>query len=325
MILYTLRRILMIIPIALVVTVLIFTLMNIVPGDPARSLAGGEAVTEEQLNVIRERYGLNEPFLNRLGQYLYNVVFKGDFGYSYANGSSVGSELVARASTTFIIAVCGLTISILLGVPIGIRAAVRANTIEDRISMFLTNIGNSMPLFWLALLLILEFSLKRKWFPSFGSSTWKHYVLPSVCVALTGIAGIARQTRSSMLEVIRSDYVTTAWSKGLPERKVVYGHALPNALIPIITVCGNQFGRLIGGVVVVERVFSVRGLSVYMLDGINLRDYPVVQGSLIVITLMFCVIMLIADLIYTFVDPRIKAQYMRKIKKGGSKNAKATA
>ena len=323
MVLYTIRRILLIIPIALTVTILIFTLMNIVPGDPALVAAGGEALTEEQLFVIREKMGLNEPFLKRLGLYLYNVVFHGDFGVSYTNGTQVGPELLARMGTTFIIAITGLALTVLIGVPVGIRAAVRANTVEDRISMFVTNIGNSMPLFWLALLLILFFSLRLKWFPSYGSDSWKHFVLPSICVALQGMAVIARQTRSSMLEVIRSDYVTTAWSKGLPERKVVYGHALPNALIPIITVCGNHFGRLIGGVVVVERVFSIRGLSVYMLDGINWRDYPVVQGSLIVITLMFCFIMLITDLVYTYIDPRIKAQYSTK--KSGEKNAKAAA
>jgi len=313
----------MIIPVALAVTVLIFTLLNVVPGDPAVVAAGGEALTEEQLNVIRERMGLNEPFFKRLGLYLYNVVFRGDFGISYTNGTPVGAELLARMGTTVIIASCGLVMTVLIGLPVGIRAAVKANTWEDRISMFFTNIGNSMPLFWLALLLILLFTLRLQWFPSYGSETFRHFVLPSVCVALQGMAGIARQTRSSMLEVIRADYITTAWSKGLSENRVVYGHALPNALIPIITVIGSHFGRLIGGVVVVERVFSIRGLSVYLLDGINWRDYPVVQGSLIVITLMFCVVMLITDLIYTYIDPRIKAQYSTK--KRGGKNAKAAA
>ena len=172
-------------------------------------------------------------------------------------------------------------------------------------------------------MLALLFSLKLKWLPSNGSDTWKHFILPCVCVAIEGIAGIARQTRSSMLEVIRSDYVTTAKSKGLSERTVTYGHALPNALIPIITVCGNQFGRLIGGVVVVETVFSIRGLSVYLLNGIFARDYPVVQGCLVVIAFLFSMVMLISDLIYTYIDPRIKARYVTKKKKtGGEMNEK---
>jgi len=297
--------------------------MNFVPGDPATLTGSGEVVTEEQLNIIREKLGLNKPFLERLGLYLYNIAFRGDFGNSYTDGTPVGPELVARLWTTFSIAVGGLGLMILFGVPLGIRSAVKANTAEDRVSMFLTLIGNSMPSFWLALLLVLLFSLRLGWLPSYGISSAKHYILPIICAALEGIASIARQTRSSMLEVIRSDYVTTAWSKGLPERKVVYGHALPNALIPVITVCGNQFGRLIGGVIVVERVFSIRGLSSYLLGGVMQRDYPVVQGSLFVIAFMFCLIMLIADLIYTYVDPRIKAQYATR--KESEKVEKAAA
>lgn len=322
MLMYIVKRILIIIPVILAVTVIIFTLMNFVPGDPATISAGGERITEEQLDAIRETMGLDKPFFERLGTYMFNVFFRLDFGNSYTNGAPVGPELLARFWTTFRLAISGLFLIIILGIPIGVRAAVRANTVEDRLSMFLTLIGNSMPVFWLALLLVLLFSLRLGWLPSFGNSSIKHFILPAACIALEGTAGIARQTRSSMLEVIRSDYVTTAWSKGLPERKVVYGHALPNALIPIITVCGNSFGRLLGGVVVVETVFSIRGLSVYLLTGINTRDYTVVQGCLIVIAFLFSIVMLIADLFYTFVDPRIKARYV-KIKKSGDKIAKA--
>jgi len=319
MAIYVIKRVLTMIPVILAVTIIIFTLMYFVPGDPATISAGGERITEEQLNAIRESMGLNKPFIERLGTYLYNVFFRLDFGISYTNGSPVGPELLARFWTTFRIAISGMVLMIVLGIPIGIRAAVRANTLEDRFSMFLTLIGNSMPLFWLALLLVLLFSLILGWLPSYGSTTFKHFILPCVCVALEGTAGIARQTRSSMLEVIRSDYITTAWSKGLSEARVVYGHALPNALIPIITVIGNQFGRLIGGVVVVETVFSIRGLSVFLLNGINTRDYTVVQGCLVVIAFLFSVVMLIADLFHTFIDPRIKARYVT-IKKSGDKN-----
>ena len=320
MIKYIIKRVLMMIPIILAVTIIIFTLMNFVPGDPATISAGGEKISEEQLDAIRESMGLDRPFFERLGMYIYNVFFHLDFGISYTNGSAVGPEILARFFTTFRIAIGGMVLMIIIGVPIGIRSAVRANTAEDRFSMFVTLLGNSMPLFWLALLLVLLFSLTLKWLPSYGSNSFKHFILPIVCVALEGMAGIARQTRSSMLEVIRSDYITTAWSKGLPERSITYGHALPNALIPIITVIGSQFGRLIGGVVVVETIFSIRGLSVYLLNGINTRDYPVVQGCLIVIAFLFSMVMLISDLFYTFVDPRIKARYV-KIKKGGAKNA----
>jgi len=314
----------MMIPIILAVTIIIFTLMNFVPGDPASIAASGESVTEEQLDAIRESMGLNKPFFERLGLYIKNVFLHFDFGNSYTSGTPVGPELLTRFWTTFRIAITGMILMVIIGIPIGIRSAVRANTAEDRISMFLTLIGNSMPLFWLALLLVLLFSLTLKWLPSYGSSSWKHFILPCVCVAFEGMAGIARQSRSSMLEVIRSDYITTARSKGLSEGKVTYGHALPNALIPIITVIGSQFGRLIGGVVVVETVFSIRGLSVYLLNGINTRDYNVVQGCLILIAFLFSVVMLVSDLIYTFVDPRIKARYV-KIKKSGDGNAETAA
>lgn len=323
MIKYIIKRLLLMIPILLAVTFIIFTLMYFVPGDPATIQASGERLTAEQLDAIRESMGLNEPYLKRLLTYIKDVFLHLDFGVSYTDGTEVGPELLVRFWTTFRIAVIGMLLMIIIGVPLGIRSAIRANTLEDRLSMFITLIGNSMPMFWLALMLALLFSLKLKWLPSNGSGTWKHFILPCVCVAIEGIAGIARQTRSSMLEVIRSDYITTAKSKGLSERVVTYGHALPNALIPIITVCGNQFGRLIGGVVVVESVFTIRGLSVYLLNGIFARDYPVVQGCLVVIAFLFSMVMLVSDLIYTYIDPRIKARYVTKKKKtGGEMNEK---
>lgn len=316
MVKYVVKRLLMMIPVLLAALLIIFTLMYFVPGDPATIAAGGEQISEEQLNVIRESMGLNDPFLVRLWDYLKGIVLHLDFGTSFTTGSPVGPELLSRCVTTAKIAFISMAIMVVVGIPLGVRSAVRANTWEDRVSMALTLLGNSMPRFWLALLLVLLFSLKLKWLPSYGADTWKHYILPCICVALEGIAGIARQTRSSMLEVIRSDYVTTARSKGLSERVVIYGHALPNALISIITVIGSQFGRLMGGVVVIETVFSIRGLSVYLLNGINSRDYPVVQGAIILIAFLFSMVMLVTDLIYTFVDPRIKARYTNTKKRG---------
>ena len=278
MIRYVIKRLLMMIPVVLAVLIIVFTLMYFVPGDPATIAAGGERLTEEQLDVIRDSMGLNDPYIVRLWDYIKNIVLHLDFGNSYTSGSPVGPELFTRFKTTFKIAVIGMVLMVVVGIPVGIRSAVKANTLEDRLSMAITLVGNSMPMFWLALLLVLLFSLKLDWLPSYGSSTWKHYILPCICVALEGMAGIARQTRSSMLEVIRSDYITTAKSKGLTSRAVIYGHALPNALIPIITVIGSQFGKLMGGVIVIETVFSIRGVSVYLLNGINTRDYNVVQA-----------------------------------------------
>lgn len=317
---FIIKRLLMMIPVILAVLVIIFTLMSFVPGDPATIAAEGQAISEEQMDAIRESMGLNDPFLVRLWHYIEGIVFHLDFGNSFITGAPVGPELLSRCLTTFKIALISMLLMIIVGIPVGVQSAVRANTAWDRISMTITLIGNSMPLFWLALLLVLLFSLKLKWLPSYGSDTWLHYILPCFCVGFEGIAGIARQTRSSMLEVIRSDYVTTARSKGLSERIIIYGHALPNALMPIITVIGNQFGKLMGGVVVVETVFSIRGLSVYLVNGINTRDYNVVQGCLVLIAFMFSMVMLLADLIYAFVDPRVKARYV-KPKKRGAGNA----
>jgi len=312
MIKYVIKRILMMIPLLLVVTIVIFTIMYFVPGDPATVAAGASSVTQEQLDQIREQMGLNRPYQVRLWEYVKGVFFHLDFGNSYTFGTPVAPELFSRFWNTFYVALFSLILMILVGVPVGVRAAVHANKVEDRLSMFFSLLFGAMPTFWVALMLVLYFSLDLKWFPSFGVSSFSHFVLPTVAVALSGIAGIARQTRSSMLEVIRSDYVTTARSKGLPESSVIYGHALENALIPIITVSGNQFGRMLAGVVLIETIFSIPGLGVYMINGIQGRDYTVVQGSLIVIAFLLCVIMLITDVVYAYVDPRIRARYMKK-------------
>lgn len=315
MIRYILKRLLMMIPILLAMTICIFTLMYFVPGDPAIIAAGGENVSVEQLDQIRENMGLNDPYIVQLGRYMYNVYIKFDFGNSYTYGTPVGPEIFARFWHTFAIAFVSLIVMIVVGVPVGVTSATHANKLLDRVAMFFTLLCNSMPTFWLALLLLLFFSARMGWLPSYGIGTVGHYILPCMATALGAIAGIARQTRSSMLEVIRSDYITTARSKGLSNRRVIYGHALPNALIPIITVCGNQFGRMLGGLVLVETIFAIPGISVYMMDGIKNRDYTVVQGCLIVMAFLFSMLMLIADLVFAFVDPRIRAQYVRPKKK----------
>jgi len=313
MIKFVILRILMMIPLLLAVTVIIFTIMYLVPGDPATVASGMAILSDEQLDVIRETMGLNKPYHIRLFEYVKGVFLHLDFGYSYTFGTPVAPELLNRFWNTFYVAFISLILMMLVGVPVGVRAAVHANKAEDRLSMFFSLLFGAMPTFWVALILALIFSLRLGWFPSYGASSFMHFVLPSVAVALNGIAGIARQTRSSMLEVIRSDYVTTARSKGLPEYGVIYGHALENALIPIITVCGNQFGRMLAGVVLIETIFSIPGLGVYLINGVSSRDYNVVQGSLIVIAFLLCAIMLIADVIYAYVDPRIRARYMRKM------------
>lgn len=311
---YVIKRILLLIPILLGVAVLIFTLMYFVPGDPCEIILGASA-TEVQVASLRDQLGLNDPYIVRLFNFLRELLLHQNFGNSYIFGTDVGAELMARFPKTLALAAFSILLSMIIGIPLGIHAAINANKAGDRISMFVSMIGVSMPNFWLALMLVLLFALKLHWLPSSGDKAWNYYILPIMANALGGIAGIARLTRSSMLEVIRADYVTTARAKGVPERSVIWQHALPNALIPIITICGGRFGGQLGGAMVIETVFAIPGIGTYLIDGINNRDYTVVQGSVLYIAFTFGVVMLLVDLIYAYVDPRIKAQYEGQSKK----------
>lgn len=313
MIRYIGKRLLQMIPILLTVAILIFTLMYFVPGDPVQIMLGDTA-TPEQIAAARASFGLDKLYLVRLWNYLVGIIHL-DFGTSYIQGSSVAQELFLRFPRTLTLASLSILFTIVVGIPIGIQCAIHANKLSDKVWMFLTMLGNSMPGFWLALLLVILFSVKLGWLPSNGTGGLKYYILPVIANSIGSLADIARQTRSSMLEVIRSDYVVTARSKGLLEKDVIWKHALPNALIPIITVCGSRFGFMLGGTVIIESVFSIPGIGMYMVNGINSRDYPVVQGSIIYIAFIFAFIMLITDLIYAYVDPRIKAQYVKSVKK----------
>lgn len=313
------KRLLQMIPILIVVAVLIFTLMYFVPGDPVQIILG-ENASPEQIAETEAAFGLDQPYIVRLGKYLAGIC-RLDFGNSYMKGTDVGADLMARFPNTLILATLSILFTIIVGIPLGIQCAMRANKITDKVLMFLTMLGNSMPGFWMALLLVLLFSVKLNWLPSNGADSLKYFILPVVANSIGSLADIVRQTRSSMLEVIRSDYVVTARSKGLVERDVIWKHALPNALIPIITLCGSRFGAMLGGTVIIESVFTIPGIGTYLVNGINSRDYPIVQGSIIYIAFIFAIIMLLTDLIYAYVDPRIKAQYVS----GASKKGKVKA
>lgn len=308
------------VPILISAAILIFSLMNFVPGDPALIALGENAsYTEADVAAMQAHLGLDQPFIVRLASYLKGVFLHLDFGNSYTRGTSVRLELADRFPTTVFLACCCVLLILLVGIPVGVRAAVKANTFEDRLSMFLTLLGNCIPSFWLALMLTLLFSLTLGWLPSSGAKSLKYFILPAISGAAGGIAGIARQTRASMLEVIRSDFVTAARSKGLSERSVIYGHALSNALIPIITVSGQQLGRMMGGIAIIETIFSIPGLGSFLVSSIKLRDYPSVQGCVLYIAFTVSIIMLLTDLLYAFVDPRFKAQYVGTKKRGSTK------
>jgi peptide/nickel transport system permease protein len=308
---YILKRLLMMIPVVFCVAVLIFTIMYFTPGDPASIVLGGNA-SEIEVALKREEMGLNEPYLVQLGTYLSNTFLHFDLGDSWTYNTPVARELLNRLPRTMLIALICMILQVIIGIPLGVTAAVHQNGFADRFCMLVALIGVSIPGFWLGLMLVILFALKLEILPAYGIGGIQYYILPCIANALPGIAQQARQTRSSMLEVIRSDYITTARAKGISEREILYKHALPNGLIPVITVMGNVFGRMLAGTVVIESVFSIPGIGTYMTGAINSRDYPVIRGSVVFLAILFSLIMLLVDLVYAYVDPRIKAQYEGK-------------
>lgn len=308
---YIAKRILWLIPVVVGVTFLIFTIMFFIPGDPVAIMLGSSA-TQAEIEQAREMLGLNGSYLHRFWNYASGVFLRFDLGTSFQYGTSVTADMLTRFPRTFTLAVASMLISVCVGVPLGVIAATHQNTVSDRASMIVAMFGVSMPSFWLAILLVLLFSMKLGLLPSYGIGGLKFYILPAIANSFGGIAGFARQTRSSVLECIRADYVTTARAKGVSEKKVLMGHILPNSMIPIITYAGTQFSGLLGGAIVIENVFTIPGIGTYMVQAINYRDYGAIQGSVIFSAITFSVVMLIVDVIYAYVDPRIKAQYENK-------------
>ena len=318
MVKYTVKRLLMMIPVVLGVTILIFLLLSMVPGDPAKLVLGNEA-TVEMVTAKRIEMGLDKPVLVRMLIYMKDVFLHHDFGTSYYNSTPIFSEIISRLPRTITIAGFGVLLTTVLGIPLGVLAAVKQNGIPDRICMVLSMVGVALPEFCIAMLLVTLFSNKLGWLPSHGVRTWTCYIMPVVAVGLNSMAGLARNCRNCTLEAIRSDYVTTARAKGVKESKVIIHHVLPNSLIPVVTSLGTSFANMMGGAIVIENVFSIPGMGQYIVTAINSRDYNVIQGSVIVLAILFSLIILLIDLIYAYIDPRIKAQYV------GTKRRKKTA
>lgn len=308
MIKYIFKRVLSLIPVMLGVAFIVFTLLYLTPGDPARIVLGEQA-TAEALHEFREKEGLNDPFFVQFGNYVIKAVTKGDIGRSYMTRRPVFDEIMSAFPSTLKLALSCVIAAIIFGIPIGILSAIKQDSFFDNITRFLAIVGLSMPVFWQGLLLILLFSVKLRWFPSSGFDTWATLVLPTLTLACNPLAVITRMTRSSMLEVVRQDYIRTARSKGQIERIVIWRHALGNALIPIVTVVGLQFGSLLAGAVLTESIFSIPGVGRLMVDAIKMRDYPMVQGGVLFIAIAFSLVNLLVDLLYAYVDPRIRAQY----------------
>ena len=281
--------------------------MSLTPGDPAQLILGENAPKEAVLK-LREEMGLNDPFFMQYFRFVKNAIM-GDFGRSYTTGREVFGEIFARFPNTLILAVIGIIISVCIGIPIGIISATRQYSFLDSFSMVIALLGVSMPVFWLGLMLILTFSVKLGWLPSGGFDGLKSIILPAVTLGVGSAAIITRMTRSSMLEVIRQDYIRTARAKGVAEKVVINKHALKNALIPIITVVGLQFGHLLGGAVLTESVYSWPGVGRLMVDAIRQKDTPTVLAAVVFLAAAFSVVNLLVDILYAYVDPRIKSQY----------------
>lgn len=311
---YFIKRLLAMIPVLLTVTFLIFTMMYFTPGDPATIILGDQA-SPEQVAKWRAARDLDKPFFQQFGNYLWKIVSRGDFGISYKTGKNVTSALLERFPTTFILAIATCVIAILLGVFLGILAANRQGSWIDNILRLFGMVGVSMPIFWLGLLLILWFAVQLKMFPVSGWYGPKYVVLPALAMGLTFTASIMRTTRSSMLDCIKQDYVTTALAKGQSDRVITYHHVLRNALIPIITAAGSVFGIALAGAVITEQVFSIPGLGSLMVNAITTRDYPLIRGSVILLAVSFSMVNLLVDFLYALIDPRIKAQFSGKAAK----------
>ena len=311
---YITQRLLWLLVILFCVSVLIFTILYFVPGDPAEIALGAESTQQERFDW-REEYGLNDSYLEQLGRYLYNTFLRLDLGKSYTNRTPVVREFADRLPRTLGLGLLCLLINIVLGIPLGIACALHRNTFLDHLLTVLAMLGMCMPGFWLALLMQQYFGAKLHWLPVMGVGTWKHWVLPVIAGSISGVAGNVRQTRSAVLETIRADFITTARAKGVSENSVIYKHMLPNALIPILSLLGGAFGHVISGTVIIETVFTFPGVGMYMLTGTQARDYPVIRGCVLILAAFSAFVVLLVDLAYGMVDPRIKAQYVSYSKK----------
>lgn len=309
MVRYIIRRLLYLIPVVLCVSFLIFALMDLTPGTVVDSMIPNDA-TPEMVESIYAQYDLDKPMVYRYVKYMFNFI-QGDLGKSDISGEDILQMYLTRLPNTLLLAVTSLFIAAVLAIPMGIRAARNAGTLTDNLTTVATLIGMAMPSFWLGLLLLFFFSFKLHIFPASGNSGILSYVLPAVCNGLSMMAGTARQTRSAMLEVLRADFLRTARAKGVPEKRVIWKHALGNAMIPILTTLGGNLSTALAGSVVIESVFAWPGVGRLTAEAIMSRDAKLACGAVIMTTILYVIMQLLVDLAYAFVDPRIKSRYVR--------------
>lgn len=304
---YILKRILILIPTIIGVSFVVFSLLYLSPGDAALASAGPNA-PKETVEILRDKMGLNDPFLIQYGRFLKNLIFHFDLGTSYQSKTPVIEKILRVFPNTLKLAGVSLIFAIISGIILGIIAGINKNNIIDSLISFAGMIGLAMPIFWSGLLLIIIFSSKLKLLPASGFSSWRHMILPVLALGLQTSSSIMRMTRSSMIEVLDKDYIRTARAKGLKKSRIIFIHALKNAMIPIITTIGLQAGGLLGGSILTETVFSISGIGRLMVDSVKTRDYPVILGGVMFIALVYSIISIIVDILYGFLNPQIKME-----------------
>ena len=305
---YIVKRILWLIPILLGVSFIVFTIMHLSPGDPVTMILG-EGASEEAYQALRTEMGFDQSFIVQFLNYVRGVVFEFDLGRSYVSNRVVLDEILVRLPNTIRLASWSILFATLIGIPLGVISATRPYSKVDNVVMFISLVGVSMPTFWQALLLIILFTSTLGWLPASGFTSWQQMIMPVFALATSSMGTIARITRSSMMDVLDQDYIRTSEAKGVSDRRVIFQHALRNALIPVVTVIGLQFGALLGGAVLTETIFSINGLGTMMVNAIRTRDTMVVQGGVLFIAFIFTLVNLCVDILYAYIDPRIRSQY----------------
>ncbi len=304
------RRLLWMIPVILGISFILFAILEMMPGNPAQIILGDRA-DPAAVAALEEEMGLNDPFLTRYFRYVSDALH-GDFGLSYRTRVPVFDEILARLPVTLILAIGGILLTVIIGIPVGILSAVKQYSLLDNVSMLLALIFNSMPGFWLGMILMLTFALGLGILPATGNVDGiRSYILPWIAVSTGMLAALIRMTRSSMLEVIRQDYINVARAKGANDKRVIWRHALRNALLPIVTIIGMDFASLLGGTLITEQLFALPGLGTLIINSVRSKDIPLVMASILFISLTSGIINLIVDVLYMYIDPRLKSQFVK--------------
>ncbi len=307
---YILKRLLLMIPVLLGISLIIFAIINLTPGNPGKLILG-EMAKPDAVEALNEKLGYYDPFFVKYTRYMGNLL-QGDFGTSYRSGYKVIDDIMLRFPVTLLLSALVIAFTSVIAIPMGVLSALKKDTFIDGVGMVIALIFLAMPSFWLGLLLMLLFSLYLNLLPATGSDSLLNFILPTITMSAGSIAQIMRMTRSSMLEVIRQDYIRTALAKGAENSVIIWRHAVRNALLPVVTTLGANFGYILGGSIIIESVFGMTGLGMLLLTAIRSKDIPVVMGCVMFLSFVFSIVTLLVDLSYGFIDPRIKAQYGKK-------------